>query len=168
MNTFPEVFGTCTPAIYIEPKSLAIMIAAAAFNLTGARNIIEDAHQYNDSRIANMVTAFADCAQFIQKCYRRNPNACIEVLSTSLSGMPCHAIVTGKNGEILFDPKASTFGYCLGNQTYSYSIGNTQTMYSVVARSTIREAVDALSAAGFWVDRAWNWDEPVPRASNYL
>lgn len=168
MKTFPEVFGSNTLATCMEPNALAIMIAAAGFNLTGARNIIEDAHQYNDSRIANMVRSFADCAQFVQRSYRRNPNARIEVLSTVAAGAPCHAIVVGEDGKILFDPKKSSFAYCVGDYQYGYNVGSACVPYVVVGSSTIRGAVDELSRAGFWVDRAWNWHEPKPRASDYL
>ncbi|AXG66838.1 hypothetical protein HOU08_gp112 [Dickeya phage vB_DsoM_JA29] len=168
MKTFPEVFGSNTFAAQIEPSSLAIMIAAAGFNLTGARNIIEDAHQYNDSRAAIIARSFADCAQFVQRCYRRNPHARIEILSTVPEGAPCSAIVVSQSGEVLFDPKQSSFAYCLGNYKYGYNVGDAIVEYVVVGSSTLRSAVDALSKAGFWVDRAWNWDEPKPRANDYL
>lgn len=168
MKTFPEVFGSNTFATQIEPHSLAIMIAAAGFNLTGARNIIEDAYQYSDSRAAIIARSFADCANFVQRCYRRAPNSRIEILSLCENGAPCHAVVVSHSGEVLFDPKASTFMYRVGEYRYGYRFGDAVVDFVSIASCSLRSAVDRLTEAGFWVDRAWDLKEPKPRANDYL
>lgn len=168
MRTFPEVFGTNTFATQIEPRSLAIMVAAAAFNLTGARNIKEDAFQYGESRAAIIATAFAECALYVQRIYKEKPHARIVILSTTANGAPCSALVVNEEGEPIFDPKKSSFAYCFDNYRYGYKIGDTVIEYVAASSMSIHAAIDELSKAGFWVDRAWNWHEPKPRASDYL
>lgn len=168
MKMFPEVFNTNTFATQIEPRSLAIMIAASAFNLTGARNIKEDAFEYGDSRAAIMATSFAECALYVQRCYKQYPEASIVILSTSAEGAPCSALVLAPNGEILFDPKKTSFAYCLGNYKYAYNVGQATVEYVAASQVTISNAVEEIKKAGFWTDRAWNWHDPKPRANDYL
>lgn len=165
MITFPEVFNTNTFATQIEPRSLAIMIAAAGFNLTGARNIIEDAYQYRDSRAAVVAKIFADCAQYVQRCYKKCPEARIIILG---QGSACSALIEDPDGSIKFDPCQFSFSHCMPSLSYSYLNGEVMLTYPVLASMTIKEAVKEIAAAGFWTDRAWNWHDPKPRGQDYL
>lgn len=170
MLSLQEAWGTKFFPTAVSPDSLCAMIFASAMNLTGARSLSESALQQNCGRAASIARPFAECAEFIQRCYNKHPEYRIVVLGQGGvdNSMPAHAIVENDAGEIVFDTYAGCRSQYAPGCHYAYNLAPVGMSLSVLAAMSLQEAYDALQQTGVWKDNAWSWDNDMPRGSDYL
>ncbi|QQO90269.1 hypothetical protein pEaSNUABM5_00127 [Erwinia phage pEa_SNUABM_5] len=166
MLSLNSAWGTDFFPTQIEPNDLAVMVVAGAMNLTGARPVIEQAYRAESSRAAVLARPFADCAQYIQRDYGRNPNHVISILGNSQA---CNAIITDQQGNLIYDPyEGSRLSYA-PNVYASY--GKPQGMpvlYEFLGSVSYTDAVQVLKDNGYWIDNSLNWHQDSARAGDTL
>lgn len=166
MLSLNSAWGTNFFPTQIEPNDLAVMVVAGALNLTGARPVIEQAYRAESSRAAVLARPFADCAQYIQRDYNRNPNNMISILGNSQA---CSAIIISPEGQLVFDPyEGRRTSYApLVYASYGDPEGF-DVMYEFMASISYTDAVQVLKDAGKWIDNSLNWNQDSARAGDTL
>lgn len=167
MLSLSQAWGTKFFPTAVEPESLATLIFASAMNLTGARSLSESAAQFNCNRAAAVARPFADCAEFIQRCYKQHPDYDIVILGQG--GMASHAVISNSEGQIVFDTYEATRTQYFPGCMYCYSLGAAGiNEVSVQARVSLYDAYKELQNQGLWKDNAGSWDVDLPRGLDSL
>lgn len=166
MLSLNSAWGTDFFPTQIAPNDLAVMVVAGAMNLTGARPVIEQAYRAESSRAATLARPFADCAQYIQRDYNRNPNNMISILGNSQA---CNAIIINPQGELVYDPyEGRRTSYApLVYASYGDSTGFDM-MYEFMASISYTDAVQVLKDNGYWIDNSLSWRQDSSRAGDWL
>ena len=165
MLSLNSAWGTDFFPTQIEPNDLAVMIVAGAMNLTGARPVIEQAYRAESARAATIARPFADCAQYIQRDYGRNPNHYISILGNSQA---CTAIITDEQGALVYDPYEGRRQSYAPRVFASYGDDGFTNMYEFMASISYTDAVQVLKDNGYWIDNSLNWGLDSARAGDTL
>lgn len=165
MLSLNSAWGTDFFPTQVESNDLAVLVVAGAMNLTGARPVIEQAYRAESSRAALLARPFADCAQYIQRDYGRNPNNRIAILGNSQA---CSAIITCPQGSLIFDPYEGRRTSYAPNVFASYGDDGFNQMYEFLASVSYTDAVQVLKDNGYWIDNSLNWHQDSARAGDWL
>lgn len=167
MLSLNSAWGTNFFPTQLNPQDLAVMVFAGAMNLTGARPVIEQAYRAESSRAAVVARPFADCAQYVQRDYRLQPEHRIAILGNSQA---CHAVITDASGEVVYDPhEGQRMGYIPG---VVFSYGDPErdfsADYGVMAEISYSDALDVLKQSGKWIDNSLSLRVDSARAQDWL
>lgn len=164
-QTLQQVWGTMFVMQSLRADHAAIMVAAHAFNLTGARALGQAAPTRES-------LCYRLSAEYIQRHYKKNPNMRVAILGKGTAHM--HCIIIDKNGHPLYDSAESNrISYAAQNRIYSYATveqGKAGHVWNskAIAEISIKDAVAALEKEGLWMDRAWSNSNPRPRGDDRL